>query len=217
MNHSTAGLPVHHQIPEFTQTRVHRVGDAIQPSHPVVPFSSCPQSLPASGSFPMSQLFAWGGQSIGVSASASVLPMNTQGWSPLGWTGWISLQSKGLSRVLSKLTEGRGITNSSLLAPTFHVGERKHNSSPFSHAVSLKCWCRCWEAQMEFTVHRYQKRILNHRTTEDSLSRCILSSHYEEPVYCILFYPVHGVCFSTKNYKVLLKDKNHSLKRLNMH
>ena len=73
-------------------------------SSSVVPFSSCPQSLPASGSFPMSQLFAWGGQSIGVSASASVLPMNTQDPSPLGWTGWISLQSKGLSRVFSSTT-----------------------------------------------------------------------------------------------------------------
>ena len=73
-------------------------------SSSVVPFSFCPQSLPASGSFPMSQLFASGGQSIGVSASALVLPMNTQGWSPLGWTGWISLQSKGLSRVLSNTT-----------------------------------------------------------------------------------------------------------------
>ena len=73
-------------------------------SSSVVPFSSCPQSLPASGSFPMSQLFAWGGQSIRVSASASVLPMNTQDWSPLGWTGWISLQSKGLSRVFSNTT-----------------------------------------------------------------------------------------------------------------
>ena len=65
----------------------------------VVPFSSCPHSLPASGSFPMSQLFAWGGQSIAVSTSASVLPMNTRDWSPFGWTGWISLRSKGLSRV----------------------------------------------------------------------------------------------------------------------
>ena len=73
-------------------------------SSSVIPFSSCPQSLPASGSFPMTQLFAWGGQSIGVSASASVLPMNTQDWSPLGWTGWISLQSKGLSRVFSNTT-----------------------------------------------------------------------------------------------------------------
>ena len=70
----------------------------------VVPFFSCPQSLPASGAFPMSQLFTWGGQSIGVSASASVLPMNTQDWSPLGWTGWISLQSKGLARVFSNTT-----------------------------------------------------------------------------------------------------------------
>ena len=70
-------------------------------SSSVVPFSSCPQSLPASGSFQMSHLFTWGGQSIGVSASASVLPVNIQGWFPLGWTGWISLQSKGLSRVFS--------------------------------------------------------------------------------------------------------------------
>ena len=74
------------------------------PATSVVPFSSCPQSLPASESSPMSQLFAWGGQSIGISASASALPMNTQDWSPLGWTGWISLQFKGLSRVLSNTT-----------------------------------------------------------------------------------------------------------------
>ena len=73
-------------------------------SSSVVPFSSCPQSFPASGSFPMSQLFASGGQSIGVSASTSVLPMNTQDWSPLEWTGWISLQSKGLSTVFSNTT-----------------------------------------------------------------------------------------------------------------
>ena len=73
-------------------------------SSSVTPFSSCPQSFPASGSFQMSQLFTSGGQSIGVSASASVLPMNTQDWSPLGWTGWISLQSKGLSRVSCNIT-----------------------------------------------------------------------------------------------------------------
>ena len=73
-------------------------------SSSVIPFSSCTQSFPASGSTQMSQLFAWGGQRIGVSASASVLPMNTQDWSPLGWTGWISLQSKGLSRVFSNTT-----------------------------------------------------------------------------------------------------------------
>ena len=73
-------------------------------SSSVIPFSSCPQSIPASGSFPMSQFFAWGGQSIGVSASTSVLPKNTGDWSPLEWTGWISLQSKGLSRVFSNTT-----------------------------------------------------------------------------------------------------------------
>ena len=95
----TPGLPVHHQLPEFTQTHVHRVSDAIQPSHPVVPFSSRLQSFPTSGSFQMSQLFASGGQNIGVSASTSVLPMNIQDWSP-----WISLQSKGLSRVFSNTT-----------------------------------------------------------------------------------------------------------------
>ena len=73
-------------------------------SFSVVPFSSCPQSLLASESFPMSQLFAWGGQSTGISASASVLQMNTQDWSPLEWTSWISLQSKGLSTVFSNTT-----------------------------------------------------------------------------------------------------------------
>ena len=75
-------------------------------SSSVIPFSSCSQSFPASRSFQMNQLFTWGGQSIGVSASASVLPMNTQDWS-LGWTGWISLQSKGLSRVFSNTTVQR--------------------------------------------------------------------------------------------------------------
>ena len=73
-------------------------------SSSVVPFSSCPQSFPASGSFQMSQLFVSGGQSIGVSASTSVLAMNIQDWSPLGWTGWISLKSKGLSRIFSNTT-----------------------------------------------------------------------------------------------------------------
>ena len=73
-------------------------------SSSVVPFSSCPQFLPASESFPMSQLFAWGGQSTGVSALTSVLPKKSQGWSPSEWTGWISLQSKGLSRVFSNTT-----------------------------------------------------------------------------------------------------------------
>ena len=105
INRSMPGFLVHHQLPEFTQTHVHRVGDAIQPSHPLLSPSPPTPSIPASGSFRMNQLFASGGQSTGASASASVLPINTQDWSPLGWTGWISLQSKGLSRVFSNTTQ----------------------------------------------------------------------------------------------------------------
>ena len=91
MNRSTPGLPVHHKPPEFTET--HPSSQWCHPaiSSSVVPFSSCPQSLPASGSFPMNQLFTWGGQSTGVSALASFLPKKSQGWSPSEWTGWISL------------------------------------------------------------------------------------------------------------------------------
>ena len=104
MNHSTPGLPVHHQLLEFTQTHVHCQWCHPTISSSLVPFSSCLQSFPASGSFQMSQLFASGGQSIGVLASASVLPVNIQDWLPLGWTGWISQLSKGLSRVFSNTT-----------------------------------------------------------------------------------------------------------------
>ena len=101
----TPGVPVHHQLPELAQTHVHQVGDAIQPSHPAIPFSSYLQSCLASGLFHwVSSLYQSGGQSIGVSASTSVLPMNIQDLFPLGWTGWISLQSKGLSRVFSNIT-----------------------------------------------------------------------------------------------------------------
>ena len=109
MNCSTPGLPVHHQCLEFAQTQVHQVGDAIQPSHPLL--SPSPpaflQSFPASGSFPVSHFFASGGQSIGVSASESVLPVNILDRFPLGWTSLISLQSKGLSGVFSNTTVQR--------------------------------------------------------------------------------------------------------------
>ena len=105
MDCSTPGLPVHHQLPELTQTHVHQVGDAIQPSHLLL--------SPSPPAFNLSQhqgLFQWvgslyqSGQSIGISASAPVLPMNFQDWFPLGWTGWISLQSKGHSRVFFNTT-----------------------------------------------------------------------------------------------------------------
>ena len=97
-------------------------------SSSVVPFFSCPQSLPTSGSFPMSQLFERGGQSIGVSALALVLPMNTQDWSPLRWTGWTSLQSKGLSRVFS---------NTTVLKDQFFGGQLSSQSSSHIHTWPL--------------------------------------------------------------------------------
>ena len=104
MNRSTPDLPVHHHLLEFTQTHTHRVHDAIQPSHPW----SSPSPPALNPSQPQSlfqwELFAWGGQSTGASASASFLPKKSQGWSPSEWTGWISLQSKGPSRVFSNTT-----------------------------------------------------------------------------------------------------------------
>ena len=98
------GFPVHHQLLELTKTCPLSPWCHPAISSSVVPFSSCPQSLPASESFPMSQLFTWGGQSTGASASVSFLPKKSQGWSSSEWTVWISLQSKGLSRVFSNTT-----------------------------------------------------------------------------------------------------------------
>ena len=104
MDCTTQGFPVLHHLPEFLQTHVHQVSDAIQPSHSLSSPSPPALNLSQHQSFPMSQFFTSGGQSIGVSASAPVLPMNIQDWFPLGRTGWISLQSKGLSRVFSNTT-----------------------------------------------------------------------------------------------------------------
>ena len=102
----------------------------------VVPFSSCPQSFPASGSFPMSQFFASGDQSIAVSASASVLPMNTQDWFPLGWTAWISLQSKGLWRVFSNTT----VQTSILWRSAFFIVELSHPYMTTGKTIALTTW-----------------------------------------------------------------------------
>ena len=105
MDCSKAGFPGHHQIPKLAQTHVHRVGDTVQPSHPLP--SPSPPAFNLSqhqGFFPMSQFFASGNQSIGVSTSASVLPMNIQDWFSLGLTGFIFLQSKGPSRIFSNTT-----------------------------------------------------------------------------------------------------------------
>ena len=135
-------------------------------SSSVVPFSSCPQSLPASGSFPVSQLFAWGGQSTGVSASASIFPMNTQDWSALGWTGWISLQSKGLSRVFSNTTVQKhqffGTQLSSQSNPHIHTWANKgENDLSDTSEVKVARLCPTLCNPMAYTVHGiFQARIL---------------------------------------------------------
>ena len=104
MDCSTPGFPVHHQLLELAETHVHRVDDAIQPSHPLSSLSPALNLSQHQGLFQLTSSSPSGAQSIGVSASASVLPANIQNWSPLGWTGWVSLQSKGLSRVFSNTT-----------------------------------------------------------------------------------------------------------------
>ena len=121
MNRSTPGLPVHHQLPEFTQTHVHRGSDAIKPSHPLSSPSPTALNPSQNQSLTMSQLFAWCGQSTGVSALASVLPKKFQGWSPSERTGWISLQSKG-PQECSPTPQFKSINSSALSclhSPTF--------------------------------------------------------------------------------------------------
>ena len=157
MDCSMPGFPVHHQLPELAQNSC----PSSRWCHPtisssVIPFSSCLQSFPAWGPFLMSQLFASGGQSNGASASASVFPMNIQGWFPLGLTGLISLQSKGLSRVFSNTTVQKHqffsskislrsnsafykICNSSLHRSVFASGEK-----PISRDVKALGQLQCW-------------------------------------------------------------------------
>ena len=132
MNHSTPGLPVHHQPQSLLKLMSMSWWCHPTISSSVVPFSSCLQSFPSSGSFQMRQFFASGGQSIGDSASVSVLPMNSQDWFPLGWTGWISLLSKGLSRVFSNTTlqKHRSLAFTFLYSPTLtstHVYWKNHS------------------------------------------------------------------------------------------
>ena len=132
MDCSTPGFPGHHQLSELAQIHVHRIGDAIQPSHPLL--------SPSPPTFNLSQhqgLFQSGGQSIGVSASASVLPMNVQDWFPLGWTGWISLQFKGLSRVFSKTTVQK---TPFLWCSAFFMVQLSHPYMTTGKAIALIRW-----------------------------------------------------------------------------
>ena len=131
---STPGFPVYHQLPELTQTCVHRVSDAIQPSHPLSSPSPPVFNLsPASESFPMSQFFASSGQSIGASISASVLPMNIQDWFPLGLTGLISLLPNGLSKVFSSTTFKSII----LQCSAFFTGQLSHLHMTAGKTITL--------------------------------------------------------------------------------
>ena len=109
-------------------------------SSSVIPFSSCPQFFPTSGSFQMSQLFASGGQSIEVSASTSVPPMNSQDWSPLGWTGWIPLQSKGLSRRLKSLLQHHSSKASTLWRSAFFIVQLSHPYMTTGKTIALTRW-----------------------------------------------------------------------------
>ena len=121
MNHSMPGLPVHHKLPEFTQTHAHQGGDAIQTSHPLSsPSPPAPNPSQHHGLFQQVNSSHEVAQSIGVSASASVLPMDTQDLSPLRWTGWISLQAKGLSRVFSNTIVQKNQLSGAQFSSQFH-------------------------------------------------------------------------------------------------
>ena len=136
MNRSTPGLPVHHQLQDFTQAHVHWVSDAVQPSHPLSSPSPPAPNPSQHQSFPMSQLFSWGGQSTGVSASASFPPKKSQGWSPLEWTGWISLQSKGLSSLLQHHS-----SKASILQPSpFFTVQLSHPYMTTGKTIALTRW-----------------------------------------------------------------------------
>ena len=144
---STPGSSVLHYLPEFDQTVFHWVSDVIQPSHPLVsPFSSCPQSFPASGSFPLSQLFTTGGQSIAASASTSVLPVNIQGWFCLGLTGLISLLSRGLKSLLQYHNSKASI----LRCSAFFTGQFSYPYMTTAKTIALTRqilsakWCLCF-------------------------------------------------------------------------
>ena len=145
MNCSTPRLPVHHQLPEFTQTHVHWVGDAIQLSHPLSSPSPPTFNPSQHQSFPMSQFFVSDDQSIGVSASASVLPINIQDWSPLGWTGWISLQSRGLSRVFSNTTFRKHVS----LALSLLYGPTLTSIYNYWKSHSFDYMGLCWQETVE--------------------------------------------------------------------
>ena len=136
MDCSMPGFSVHYQLPELTQTHVHRFSDAIQQSHPCCPLLLPPSIFPTSGSFPLSQFFTLGGQSTGDSASLSVLPMNIQDLFPLGWTGLISLQSNSLSSLLQHHSSKASI----LQLSAFFIVQLSHPYMNTGKTIALTRW-----------------------------------------------------------------------------
>ena len=132
MDCTTPGLPVHHQLQELAQTYVHRIGNVVQPSHPVVPFSSCLQSIPVSMSFPMNQLFTSSGQSIAGSASASVLPMNIQDWFKIDWFDFLSVQG-----TLKSLLQHHSSKASIIQCQAFFVVQLSHPYMTTGKTIAL--------------------------------------------------------------------------------
>ena len=179
MDCSTPGFPVHLQLSELAQTYVHWIHDAIQPSS--VLFSSCLQSFPASGSFPMSWFFASGGQSIGISASALVLLMNIQDWFPLGWTVWIPLRSKGLSRDFSN-------TKASILRQSaFFRVQLSHPYMTTGKTIALTR--RTFVGKVMFLLFNMLSRFYNMVITFLPRSKSLLISWLQSPSAVILKPP----------------------------
>ena len=140
MNRSMPGLPVHQQLPEFTQTHARRVGDAIQPSHPLSSPSPPAPNHSQHHPRPWCQLFAWGGQNTGVSASASVLPMNTRDWSPLGWTGWISFSPRDSQVFSNNTVQKHQIFSGNLMACKLHGWMASPNRWTWVWVNSRRWW-----------------------------------------------------------------------------
>ena len=184
MNCSTPGFPVLHHLPELAQIHVHWVNDAIQPSHPVVPFSSCPQSFPASGSFPMSWLFTSGCQSIGASASTPVLPMNIQGWFPLGLTDLLAVQG-----TFKNLLQHHSSKASILGCSTFFMVQLSHpymtNGEGNSKLIQYSCLenpMNSMKRQKDMTLKDEPPRSVDVQyTTEEEQRNCSRKNEEAEP------------------------------------
>ena len=189
MDCSTPGFPVHRQLPEPAYTNSNPSHRWCHPttSSSVVPFSSCLQSFPTSGSFPGSQFFASGGQSIGVSASSSVLPMNSQDRFRLGWTGWISLQSKGLKSLLQHHSSKASI----LWCWAFFIDQLSHPYMTTGKTIALTRWTFVGKI-MSLLFNMLSRLVI----TFLPRSKCLLISWLQSPSAMILEPPkIVSHCF----------------------